>query len=154
MPPKKIIKECELCGKRFTFIRSKYCSQYCMRRSTSIRKYGLTNEEYRAMVKDRKCNLCGRKMILREFNIDHDHATGEVYGPVCSACNMMLAVIRRKPLTAFRTLEYLTMPPARMVRGGQVFITKEYEQSLAKAKENRKRRKSSFRKVYSKVGGQ
>lgn len=157
-------KECELCGKKFIpnnvgrvssrsdkngrtrLTGSRYCSEYCANRSGRIRRYGLTNDEFRAMVKDRKCSLCKRKMLLREFNIDHDHATHETYGAVCSACNMMLAVMRRNPITAFRTIEYLTTPPARMLRGGPVIITETFKKSLSRKAPSKKN--SSFRKVY------
>lgn len=159
-------KECELCGKKFIpansgrvssrkdkngrirITGSRYCSEYCRNRSGRIRRYGLTNAEFRAMVKDRRCSLCQRKMLLREFNIDHDHATHETYGAVCSACNMMLAVMRRNPVTAFRTIEYLTIPPARLLRGEPVILTETYKESLARKDKKPNKKNSSFRKVY------
>jgi hypothetical protein len=100
------------------------------------------------MVKDRRCSLCGRKMTLKEFNIDHDHSTNETYGAVCSACNMMLAVIRRNPVTAFRTIEYLTIPPARAMRGEAVYITETMKNRLAKKSKTPSKKNSSFRRVY------
>lgn len=131
-------RECDLCGKQFTLAhrgkKSKYCSAYCETRSGAVRRYGLTNHEYREMVRDRRCNLCGRKMTLRQFNVEHDHKTQEVYGAVCSACNHMLALIRRSALTAFRTLEYLTIPPARALRGEPILLTDGLIEKLSKQK--------------------
>jgi hypothetical protein len=158
-------RECDLCGRRYIpangrvssrtdktgrvrITSSKYCSDYCTRRAAGIKQYGLTNEEFRNMVKDRRCSLCGRKMTLKEFNIDHDHSTNETYGAVCSACNMMLAVIRRNPVTAFRTIEYLTIPPARAMRGEAVYITETMKNRLAKKSKTPSKKNSSFRRVY------
>lgn len=131
-------RECELCGKRYTLRArgkvSKYCSEYCIRRSAAIKRYGLTNAEYKALVKDRKCNMCGRRINLRQFNVEHDHATQEVYGAVCTRCNQTLALIRRSALTAFNTVEYLTMPPARLLRGSPVILPTSMIEKLSKAK--------------------
>lgn len=131
-------RECDLCGKRFTLRTrgkvSKYCSDYCVRRSGAVRKYGLTNAEYKALVKDRKCNMCGRRINLRQFNVEHDHVSNEVYGAVCTRCNQTLALIRRSALTAFLTVDYLTMPPARLVRGEPVILPTSTVVKLSRAK--------------------
>lgn len=159
-------RKCDLCGKSFIpanngratssndkngrvrIATSKYCSAYCARRSGSIRQYGLTNAEYRAMVEDRKCSLCKRKMLLKEYNIDHSHASYETFGAVCTACNMMLAVIRRNPITAFRTIEYLTIPPARLLRGEPVIITDTLKERLERSDKKPNKRNKTFRRVY------
>lgn len=126
--------ECDLCGKKYTRRASKYCSDYCAKRSGYVRRYGLTNHEFRELVRDRKCNMCHRKMTLRQYNIEHDHTTNEVYGAVCTRCNFVLASIRRSALTAFRTLDYLTMPPARRLRGEPIRLTDGFIEKLRLAK--------------------
>src|SRR5581483_6875112 len=54
-------------------------------------KYGLTPEQYRAMLTDQRgcCKICGR-VFKRTPNIDHDHATGRVRGLLCFICNKLV----------------------------------------------------------------
>jgi hypothetical protein len=56
-----------------------------------IKRYGLTDEEYRQLVARQKgrCAICGRK----ELCIDHNHNTGKVRGLLCGRCNAALGLL-------------------------------------------------------------
>ena len=62
------------------------------------RKFGITLADYDAMLfsQDYKCAICltedprGHGQKNKRFHVDHDHATGEVRGLLCHACNIGL----------------------------------------------------------------
>lgn len=60
---------------------------------TKIRtKYGITLEEYEERLNKQKytCAICKTSDPgdgVRQFSVDHDHATGEVRGLLCRSCN-------------------------------------------------------------------
>lgn len=56
-----------------------------------IRKYGVTLTDYQEMYHSQSgcCAIC-RKQQERAFDVDHNHATGEVRGLLCTNCNRML----------------------------------------------------------------
>ena len=59
------------------------------------KKYGLSPEEYDAMLKaqDNKCAICKKQFKdTKHIHIDHDHTTGKVRGILCSYCNTMLGM--------------------------------------------------------------
>jgi hypothetical protein len=82
-------------------------------------RYGITPEQYDALLEWQGgvCAICGKKPRGQaRLAVDHDHATGEVYGLLCSKCNYrLLGVHRRDPALYTRAAEYLTVPPARQV---------------------------------------
>lgn len=55
-----------------------------------IRKYGVTLTDYQEMYHSQSgcCAIC-RKQQERAFDVDHNHATGEVRGLLCTNCNRM-----------------------------------------------------------------
>ena len=58
-----------------------------------VAKYGITLADYEKMLdaQDGKCAICGRpEPESRSFDVDHDHATGEVRGLLCTSCNRMI----------------------------------------------------------------
>ena len=95
--------ECKSCGKTHLRsskhlkqkIRSKDCDNYrswnwsgLERRDAIIRRqYGITQDEFNALIdfQDNKCAICDKK--LDKINIDHNHQTGEVRGLLCTGCN-------------------------------------------------------------------
>ena len=84
------------------------------------RKYGLTPEGYVKLLvlQDRRCAICRRtrEELQQDLVVDHDHATGEVRGLLCKSCNRFLGVIRDSTSWLQRALEYLTNPPARVLK--------------------------------------
>ena len=56
-----------------------------------IRKYGVTQADYDAMLKRQGgcCAIC-RKSQERALDVDHNHSTGEVRGLLCTNCNRMI----------------------------------------------------------------
>jgi hypothetical protein len=69
-----------------------------IRDSAYRRKFGITIEDYDAMFacQGGRCAICktdqptGHGAKNGRFSVDHDHATGEVRGLLCSGCNTAL----------------------------------------------------------------
>lgn len=119
-------KQCELCLKPLGKVHGnrKFCSDYCRNRADRVRDYGLTAEEYRTLIGDGKCCICGRKM--RRPHIDHDHETGEVYGAICAWCNeRVLGHFGhgvRGVQRALALVQYMENPPAVQLLGKVVKV--------------------------------
>ena len=95
--------ECKSCGKTHLRnakhlkqqTRSRECDNYRSPNWSGLerqdahlrRKYGITQNEFNALIdfQDNKCAICGDK--LDKINIDHNHQTDEVRGLLCSGCN-------------------------------------------------------------------
>lgn len=62
------------------------------------RKYGLTVEQYEAMLKAQKyrCAICGGKNAKNRLAVDHCHDTGKVRALLCDPCNQHLGIFERK----------------------------------------------------------
>lgn len=80
------------------------------RKSYLKRKYGMTIEQYDAMLKAQGggCFICGRPP--REdisLHVDHDHSTGEVRGILCFCCNNALADFQEDRLLLRKAADYL-----------------------------------------------
>lgn len=63
------------------------------------------------------CAICGpwsgRNGTTKRMATDHNHATGERRGLLCSDCNRMLGRLGDRPEAFERAAEYLRNPPAR-----------------------------------------
>lgn len=83
-------------------------------RARKIKGYGLTPEEYLAMLEaqDWKCAICGTdKPSSREgdsFHIDHCHSTGKVRGLLCMKCNTGLGMFSDNTDMLRAAMDYLT----------------------------------------------
>jgi hypothetical protein len=58
-----------------------------------VRKYGVTFSDYQRILVEQggKCAICGRpEPANRMLDVDHDHATGDVRGLLCTSCNRVL----------------------------------------------------------------
>lgn len=74
------------------------------------RRYGLTAEEYEAVVADNRCAVCGsseRRKGHETLYVDHDHATGVVRGLLCHACNLTLGNAKDDPARLRALADYL-----------------------------------------------
>lgn len=104
------------------------------RLARNLARYGLTCDDYEAMLEAQGgvCAICGGTDQRRRLNVDHDHATGEVRGLLCSGCNgarlgrLGDSIERAETRARYyeeraahlrRAIEYLTHPPARAVIG-------------------------------------
>jgi len=107
------MSRCRMCEKPLAPPKRLYCSDKCGNRAAWIKQYGLTPEDYRAMLGDGRCPICGRKM--RKVNVDHDHKTKQVRGLVCGTCNKRVLTVINTPLLAFNLLKYLVDNPATLL---------------------------------------
>lgn len=62
------------------------------------RKYGLTLEQYDAMLEAAggRCECCGKEWH-RKLYVDHCHTTGKVRGLLCATCNVAIGMIETHP---------------------------------------------------------
>lgn len=77
-------------------------------RAHSLKQYGLTLEEWDAMVEavDGKCELCGE--ADEALCVDHDHATGRIRGVLCRRCNRAIGQLGDTAEALRKAWEYLT----------------------------------------------
>lgn len=97
-------------------------------------RYGLTPDDYQRLLDSQAggCAICGGMDERRRLNVDHDHATGEVRGLLCSGCNgarlgrlgdsperadELAAYYEQRAYCLRAAAEYLRNPPARTVLG-------------------------------------
>jgi hypothetical protein len=62
---------------------------------SQLRRYGITPELYSSLLEEQggKCGICGSDKAGKKgqrFAVDHDHATGDIRGLLCIACNSHL----------------------------------------------------------------
>jgi hypothetical protein len=78
------------------------------------RKYGITEEQFRALLSAQgsRCRICDLQLRVagpRETlaHVDHDHATGVIRGILCRHCNSAVGYLRDSPERARRAADYL-----------------------------------------------
>lgn len=71
-------------------------------------KYGLTVQQYEAMIADQSnlCLICGDTMVAAPI-VDHCHSTGKVRGLLCKDCNTGLGHFRDNTSSLSRAITYL-----------------------------------------------
>lgn len=76
--------------------------------------YGITAAKYNAMleVQGGCCAICGKtpEENERKLSVDHDHATGEVRGLLCSNCNRGIGLLQDSPELCELAVLYLKTP--------------------------------------------
>ena len=86
---------CETCGGDIDYGARpdrKFCSLPCQRISERGRRYGLASAEaYELLSDSASCMICHRQDV--ELHIDHNHATGEVRGVLCTQHNVGLGMM-------------------------------------------------------------
>lgn len=74
-------------------------------------RYGLTLEDLDALREAQGycCLLCGRheSELVRSLHVDHNHASGEVRGLLCFACNTGIGKLGDAPVLLRRAADYL-----------------------------------------------
>ena len=80
-----------------------------VKRRTRFRKYGLTEERFRAMREEQgyKCAICRNPLTQKNLCIDHNHETGKVRGLLCKSCNQYLGRIREQAVLLRTAIDYL-----------------------------------------------
>jgi hypothetical protein len=78
------------------------------RRETLLTKYGLTAEQYEAMVQKQggRCLIC-QNLARHRLCVDHDHDTGEVRGLLCRHCNSGLGHFKDDEHLILVAMKYL-----------------------------------------------
>jgi len=76
--------------------------------NTRKRKYGLTIEQFAALI-ERQGNACAICRVVPErFHVDHDHKTGAVRGLLCASCNKALGAFKDNAQILEAAIVYLT----------------------------------------------
>ncbi len=113
---------CSMCDRPLPKGRRSYCSDKCGNRSKWVSQYGLSVEDYRTLLGDGTCPICGRKM--RKVNVDHDHKTMIVRGLTCGTCNRRVLTHVGDVDKAARLVRYLTETPASVMLDGPRMVGK------------------------------
>lgn len=78
----------------------------------NLRRYGLRAAEYYQLLEHQSgaCACCGAKKNSdgRALYVDHDHATGEIRGLLCYACNTGIGALKDSVAGVQQALAYLT----------------------------------------------
>lgn len=79
------------------------------RRYDLKRGYGMTPEEYDALVRQQNagCAICGRGPEKRLLAVDHCHRTGKVRGLLCHKCNPGIGIFCDDPELLRKAASYL-----------------------------------------------
>jgi hypothetical protein len=80
-------------------------------RRRTCRGYGITLEEFNAMLKAQgnRCAICkgDDPGASHNWHIDHCHESGVVRGLLCSPCNLGLGFLKDDPEVMYRAVEYI-----------------------------------------------
>jgi hypothetical protein len=78
--------------------------------------YGLSESDYDALfiAQNGCCAICRHSIWPKKLSVDHNHATGEVRGLLCSPCNTLVGILE-KGVSIDVARKYLDEPPARPV---------------------------------------
>jgi hypothetical protein len=104
----------------------RFCSASCKDRVRHWRSFGLSPDDYRALIasNDGLCPICKRGVKM--WVLDHNHETGEVTGACCSVCNQsLIAYSRHEVETARRLVAYLEDPPLPRILGERRYVGPE-----------------------------
>jgi len=83
------------------------------RRRRNLRSYGLTEDQYLALLKKQGggCAICGAtepgRKGDRNFCVDHDHRTGAMRGLLCHCCNQAIGHLKDSPDFCRKAANYL-----------------------------------------------
>jgi hypothetical protein len=99
-------KECREVSRKKT-----YCPDKAANLSLKS-KFGMTLEDYDTMLEQQGgcCKVCGTDEPgcgNGRFNVDHNHATGEVRGLLCSGCNKGIGHLKDSPDVLLKAAAYL-----------------------------------------------
>lgn len=104
---------CKECGRKRRAIwrRNNKEKEQLIERKQTLRKYGLTIEQYNNLFSNQIgcCAGCNRhqSVFSRSLSVDHDHKTGKIRGLLCNDCNLALGKVQDSKLTLQNLLNYL-----------------------------------------------
>jgi hypothetical protein len=103
---------CVVCSQKFLAAskKSAVCkSSSCVARYYLLRRYGLSADDWRAMMgsQNNVCAGCGDRFGSRGPQIDHCHETGRVRGLLCTSCNLALGHTKDDVARLHRLVAYL-----------------------------------------------
>lgn len=100
------------------------------RKSHLKRKFGLTLEQYNAMLARQRgcCAICRRPPRNIALHVDHDHVTGAIRGLLCFQCNNGLADLQEDPGLLAKAASYLLSHDAEVQ--AEVALARERAQRL------------------------
>jgi hypothetical protein len=96
--PEKQIRKWQI-GCAIADCEEKYAGNgYCMRHYEMQRKYNLAPEDYEKILQKQNnvCAICNNPAVngnSKSLAVDHDHATGNVRGLLCSNCNRGIGLL-------------------------------------------------------------
>lgn len=105
--------ECKECTREQEHsYRNRYPEKERLRRMWQ--KYGLTEQEYHAMIdrQDAKCAVC--HVDDERLVVDHCHATGLIRGLLCHGCNVAIGMFCDNPEAMQRAKEYVEFNRTRV----------------------------------------
>lgn len=96
-------------------VKAKATSSHYSRMAQIKYKFNIIEQELRDMMDKQKglCLICNDSLTdpkrhrLNQFNIDHNHKTGEVRGLLCSKCNTGLGYLKDNPKILREAADYL-----------------------------------------------
>lgn len=86
--------------------------------AAALRKFGMSIDDYHRLLEAQggKCYICKKTFTAnRPPHRDHNHATGEVRGLLCSHCNTTLGYLHEDAEWLRNAFHYLIAPPSRGV---------------------------------------
>ena len=94
--------------------RCRACSSAAQHGATILKTYGLTAEEYDALLELQggRCAICRARPISKRLAVDHDHGSSLVRGLLCSRCNHdLMGASWDSGAIALALWHYLNTPP-------------------------------------------
>lgn len=82
-------------------------------KSVLKRRYGLSVEQYMAMLKRQKglCAICQKPYSTKRLHVDHCHRNGHVRGLLCARCNLGIGYFADSPRLLKRAAGYVNKRP-------------------------------------------
>ena len=100
---------CNQCYHKDWYQQNKAKCNTATRRNHLRTKYGMTEEDYRAMLigQDGICLICSQELSKTRPVIDHCHMTQQVRGILCDSCNIAIGKFRDDPDILRKAIKYL-----------------------------------------------
>lgn len=106
-------KKCSKCDESKSlenfYTKDKTCKR-CRKDISRRRIYGISTTEWEEIYnnQEKKCAIC-KKQFKNESKaqVDHNHASGQVRGLLCSSCNLGIGHVKENPVFLLSSCNYL-----------------------------------------------